>query len=165
MPTEVIFTWNALPDIQNYEYAVTNNAIPPANGSYTTITSHKEGGLIPNTPYFFHLRGNCSPQDQTGWATVQFNTPPLSISSIHGNSQFNMEVYPNPVTDVLNVAITGMRGATARMQIVDMSGKIVETVVVTSDRVQVNMAKLAAGMYLLKYADNENAGVIRIEKQ
>ena len=82
-----------------------------------------------------------------------------------GNNKVDLEVYPNPVTDVMTVTVSGRHGGSARMQLVDMSGKIVESLSVNEDKVEINTSKLAAGMYLLKYVDSENSGVLRIEKQ
>jgi hypothetical protein len=165
-PTWVGLSWAPVSGAMSYEYAITTSATPPsAGGSFITTTTYSQSGLTPNTLYFFHMRVLCSPSDRSNWSTVQFTTNPLTVGNINGNSKFNLEVYPNPVTDVMTVTVTGRRGASARMQLVDMSGKIVEVVSVNEDKVEINTSKLAAGMYLLKYVDSENAGVIRIEKQ
>ena len=149
----------------SYEFAITTDATPPSFGAFTSFTNYTATNLVSGTSYYFHLRAYCSESDRSAWKTVNFVPLPTGVNNVAGSDKFTLEAYPNPVSDVLHVKVTGKQGTTARMQLVDISGKIIQTILVEGNTAEVNTASMAAGMYLLRYVDSENAGVIRIEKQ
>jgi hypothetical protein len=112
------------------------------------------------------VRAFCSANDRSAWRTDSVFTKFLTdVPSVQGGGSFNIAVYPNPAEDVMNVDINGRNHASGRIQIVDMSGKVVQTVTTKADKVQLDLKGIASGVYLLKYVDSENSGVIRIKKQ
>ena len=159
------FSWSAVITAASYEYAITTSAVPPSFGAFTSLTNYTATSLVSGTNYYFHLRAYCSESDRSAWKTVNFVPLPTGVNNVNGNDKFTLEAYPNPVSDILHVKVTGKQGTTARMQLVDISGKIIQTILVEGNTAEVNTASMAAGMYLLRYVDSENAGVIRIEKQ
>jgi hypothetical protein len=160
------FSWSSVTGASAYEYAITSSPTPPTSGVYTSLSSYTALNLTSSTTYYFHVRAFCSNSDLSIWKTVDFTTlPDLGVPSVVGGGTFNVEVYPNPADDIMHVAISGRNGATGRIQIVDISGKVVQTVTTTTDKVDLDLTKLASGVYMLKYVDSENSGVIRIKKQ
>jgi len=57
----------------SFEYAVNTNAVPPASGTTTSLTSAFAGGLMPGTKYYLHVRKDCS-GNLSGWASYVFAT-------------------------------------------------------------------------------------------
>jgi len=164
-PTGASFSWPFVQGAQSYEYAVTTTATPPTGGgNFTSQTNVTVSNLVTGTPYFFHLRAYCSASDRTAWETIPFTPGTNSVNGALAGGAFFIELYPNPATDVLNVNITGRAGS-GRIQILDIAGKVVFTETLESDKSELNISSLPAGMYLLKYVDREHAGVLRVEKQ
>jgi hypothetical protein len=77
---------------------------------------------------------------------------------------FIVEAHPNPVSDVLTVKVYGVAAANASVTIMDLTGKIVSTVAVGNNEVKLNMSQLAQGSYLVKYSDNDNTQIIKVNK-
>jgi hypothetical protein len=78
---------------------------------------------------------------------------------------FNVEAYPNPVTDVLTVRLMGTPAANAVIVIADVTGKTVRTVALMGSSTEIDMSGLAQGMYLIKYSDAVHSQMIKVSKQ
>jgi hypothetical protein len=61
-----------------------------------------------------------------------------------------LEVFPNPVQNILNVDLKGIEGG-AVIQLFDINGTQVMSKRTSSVRSQMNLAKLPAGIYLMKF--------------
>ncbi|MBL7743162.1 MAG: fibronectin type III domain-containing protein [Chitinophagaceae bacterium] len=57
----------------SFEYAVTTSATPPVSGIISSLTSAFINGLLPGTPYFLHVRKDCSGV-ASGWSGFAFAT-------------------------------------------------------------------------------------------
>ena len=73
----------------------------------------------------------------------------------------NFSMYPNPVTDVLN--ITSINGLNANeIRVMDLTGKVVK---VQNNASSVNVADLATGTYLIEITTNEGKGTSKFIKK
>jgi Secretion system C-terminal sorting domain/Bacterial pre-peptidase C-terminal domain/Fibronectin type III domain len=61
-----------------------------------------------------------------------------------------VKVYPNPVSNVLNVSVLGDLSPKASLQITDASGKVVITKNIIQNPQAINISKLAKGVYIIK---------------
>ena len=82
-----------------------------------------------------------------------------------GGKGMSVQVYPNPVKQELNISIAGKADGQGRIQVLDVTGKVVATVMMHGNTAQVAMQHLPAGMYLIKYADNSHSSVTKITKE
>ncbi len=87
------------------------------------------------------------------------------VNAFVKSSGFEVNAYPNPVTDDLTVKISGMQGANASIQITDVTGKLIESIIMTGTTETISMSRLAKGIYLLKYSDANHTQTIRVNKQ
>jgi hypothetical protein len=90
---------------------------------------------------------------------------PIVTATVKAGAAFYVEAYPNPVTDVLTVRVMGTPAANAAVVITDISGKLIRSVSLSLNRVEVNMSDLAAGVYMLKYTDAAHSQTMKITKQ
>jgi hypothetical protein len=67
-------SWTAMPGATNYQYIVTNTAVPPT-GTGTTITgvSTPLAGLNPGSQYYVHVKTNCG-GTMSCWSSTGFMT-------------------------------------------------------------------------------------------
>jgi hypothetical protein len=83
-----------------------------------------------------------------------------AISSI-----FSIKAYPNPAHDFVNLHLNGVSSPKGKVFIIDLSGKVIKTQVITATDTKIDMAGLATGVYLLKYADGVHDARFRIIKK
>jgi hypothetical protein len=88
------------------------------------------------------------------------------VSANVKESNFEIGVYPNPVINELSVRIKEATIANAKISIIDVTGKTVETKTLTtaSETVTFDMSKYPAGLYLLNYNDGNNQKVVKFNK-
>jgi hypothetical protein len=77
----------------------------------------------------------------------------------------NLITYPNPVTDVLNVDLTGVTGEGA-ISILTIEGKVVQSQSTNGNSmVKINLSHLSQGIYLCRYSSTVEIKTVRIIKQ
>ena len=163
-PTTASFAWSYVSGAQQYQYSVTSNSTPVSGNTYTSLNNVKVISLTPGTPYYFHVRAYCSPSDLSAWETTSFSTAQVSVESISSGKGYDVVVYPNPVKDMLNVEISGTMNGKGILMLYDLSGKLLQTVEMTSEKAILDLNPLAPGMYLLKYRDSESGGIMKVQK-
>lgn len=93
------------------------------------------------------------------------NDERISYSSIAVLEKINqniVHIFPNPVTDVLN--INNLKNFTL-YQVIDMSGKIIQEQTLLTNNISLNTNSLAKGNYLLKLFSNDDVQTIKFIKE
>ena len=161
--TSASLSWGSVSGAMNYEYALDTTTAPPAFGTATSQTNFTATGLSPNTFYCLHVRAICSTSDISTWSTQCFTTNPTGIEEVATNGLL-VDVFPNPVSEAVTVKLTGNKTGSARVLLTDLSGKINRVYSVDQNELRIDVRDLAAGIYILKYADDVNSSVFRIQK-
>jgi Secretion system C-terminal sorting domain len=82
-----------------------------------------------------------------------------------GENTMGLNVYPNPVQDVLTINLSNV-SASATVQLFDLQGSFVSApIAINSTSVNVNMADYADGVYILKVTSNGATEEVRVVKQ
>jgi hypothetical protein len=83
--------------------------------------------------------------------TITITKQTGSVRSLTENAEL-VEVYPNPVNDVLQISFETVNLMGTEVQIMDMQGKVLSQTLqpVGSSRYQLNMAQLRDGVYIIK---------------
>ena len=76
-----------------------------------------------------------------------------------------VKVYPNPVSNILNVSVLGVIGAEASLQITDVNGKTVLTKSIISNPQAIDISSLAKGVYIIKVNNNGKEITSKFTKQ
>lgn len=136
-----------------------------------TGTSFENIGSIPgsgNAPFNYHFIDE-NPFAGTNYYRLKLislnGTDKYSIivsATVNGDN-FSLSAYPNPVYENLSLEINGA-GPAAKMQLVDVTGNIIQQMNVTNGRSVIPMKQLAQGMYLLKFQDNNHNKTLKIYK-
>ena len=91
-------------------------------------------------------------------SVVQGVQQPFEISTISGIEDYkislNLQAYPNPTSDYLILSIDKMELASFNFQLFDLTGKSIESKVVTSPKEIIHMESLANATYFLKVSRN-----------
>ena len=85
-------------------------------------------------------------------------------ATVRANGVLLISAHPNPVTKLLTVRLSAEPGINANLLLMDVTGKLMEKIQVTGTVTDINMAEYAPGIYVLKYADDQNTQTIRINK-
>ncbi len=80
---------------------------------------------------------------------------PLSVNEFVVD---NFKFYPNPVKDVLNLEFDSSLLTNCEVQLFGMDGRLIQTEILTKglQKIQLHLANLQKGLYLLKFKKNDN---------
>jgi hypothetical protein len=73
-------------------------------------------------------------------------------------------VFPNPASDYLNLLLPGIPGANSKLQLMDITGKIIQTIKLYNTREVLDIRFLPGGVYMLKITDGVNSKSIKFIK-
>jgi hypothetical protein len=74
------------------------------------------------------------------------------------------EVYPNPASHYLYISLNSVPGANSKLQLMDMTGKIIQTVKMYKTREVLDISFLPDGLYNLNYTDGVYSKFIKFIK-
>lgn len=121
-----------------------NYTLTDAAGTMLTSGGGAFGSSQSNT---FCLSGGVAQLQDDDSEYMRQNTPSMA----------SLNVFPNPVSDQLNISYFNNNNAEMQLQIIDMNGKIVQHInaVTNSQNMQFDVSHLMSGMYFLRLISNE----------
>jgi hypothetical protein len=89
----------------------------------------------------------------------------LSVTlGISENNLLSFEMYPNPVSDLLNIQLpTGTEKA--EVSVFDYTGRLVSSKTISSNNTAIDVQKISRGIYMIRVATNTKIGVQRFIKK
>ncbi|RYZ53739.1 MAG: T9SS type A sorting domain-containing protein, partial [Sphingobacteriales bacterium] len=87
------------------------------------------------------------------------------IAKVNNTNGFSVEVFPNPVSDLLHVSVSGAVSANATVALTDVTGKVISMMNVKDNAAVFNMNGMAAGLYLVRFTDGERTTSVKVNKQ
>lgn len=97
------------------------------------------------------------PSNMNGTVTV------ISTAGISENNLLSFEMYPNPVSDLLNIQLpTGTEKA--EVSVFDYTGRLVSSKTISSNDTAIDVQKLSKGIYLIRVASDAKIGAQRFVK-
>lgn len=112
---------------------------------------------VTNTTFYVVNTGDLSNYTMT--------TEPLSVSLVSGcflsvdeAMSISFDMYPNPVStdNQLTIQLRNNALSGEAIQLTDLSGAVIQLVQVESSTIEMTIPKVAAGMYLINYLDQNN---------
>jgi len=102
----------------------------------------------------------CDPHDGNMNGTVTVT----STAGISENNLLSFEMYPNPVSDLLNIQLpTGTEKA--EVSVFDYTGRLVSSKIISSNDTAIDVQKISRGIYMIRVATNTKIGVQRFIKK
>ena len=163
--TTARISWAPIATAYGYEYAVSINNVPPQKGNLTNSTTVVLQGLTPKTTHYVFVRSRCNPTPLSEWAKGNLKTQAYVTVKDVSNEKVSIDAFPNPVLDKLTIQLNGQRSKNPKLQVIDLTGKTVYSASVTSDKTVINTNDLPAGLYIIKYSDDQHNEVTRVTKQ
>lgn len=87
---------------------------------------------------------------------------PVVTATLNADNIFSVSAYPNPAKNNAQIKIVGMLQADATLQFLDVTGKVVKTVAVKNNSMQVDLSELPMGVYTLKYQDSLHTTISKL---
>jgi len=148
------------------DHALSNPLILKVCGSGTIHNSIDPLGIY-NTLYTFPSGDHVIPWTEIDNVTIPFVSDFLyttldcygGMTSVSQND-LNVEVYPNPVRDVLNIVVSGLN---QNIQVFNMLGECYPLDLYDGGRVDVSF--LAPGVYYIEFKTRDNLEVVKFVKQ
>lgn len=72
------------------------------------------------------------------------------------------KIYPNPVHDIISIYVPANSAATTTISLYDVAGRVIKSTGVAAGTIQLNVANLPTGTYLLKLANNNQVTTEKI---
>lgn len=160
--TTATINWEAQtePTSLGYFYGFNTTNTPPAATPMAPpgFTASLEN-LLPDTEYFAFVRTFCGSL-MSDWVSVPFTTP--AVAGLNNAAFAGFKAYPNPVNDLLtvdnNIAID-------KIEIYNVTGQLILQQEVKSRSVQINVAKITSGAYLLNIYAGDSRKNVKFIKQ
>ncbi len=125
------------------------------NANLTAPTTESLIGLTVGDTYYVQVWSNSSEQ---GTFTLRLTDPGLGTDSF----ETNFVVYPNPVTDVLNLSYTQ---PIDKVQVINLLGQEVITKNLNLNEGQVDFSTVTEGVYFVKITSNNLVKTLRVIKK
>ncbi|GAL84501.1 hypothetical protein MYP_1729 [Sporocytophaga myxococcoides] len=133
-----------------------------------TLNLNYDDGAIPDTLIIMISTG---PESHSGFNGTTFTIDDLSYTTVTGLSHpisrlYSGKTYPNPAT--IEVNFKDLPSESRLIVVKDLSGKMVKTLSLTSDNINLETSELNSGMYLYTVLDSEEnvlyTGKLNIKK-
>ena len=103
----------------------------------------------------------CDPHAGNMYGTV---TVTSSTAGISENKLLSFEMYPNPVSDKLNIQLPS-GSEKAEVSIFDYTGRLVSSKTISSNDTSIDVQSISNGIYIIRVASNTKIGVQRFIKK
>ena len=120
---------------------------------YTTnnTNSYTITNLTGKTNYEIQVQANCGDGNLSDWsASITAQTTDVGIVNYLENS---ITLFPNPANDVVNVQSSMFQ--VQSIEVIDVYGKVINTVNVVDNPTRINVSGLANGMYFVRVTTDE----------
>jgi hypothetical protein len=89
---------------------------------------------------------------------------PSPLAVRNGLPQVTMQAYPNPATDALTLQVDDAQ-RTATAQLLDLTGRELQTIAVKNQQAVFSMGSLSAGVYMVRYRNDSGSKTIKVVKE
>ena len=103
----------------------------------------------------------CDPHAGNMYGTVTVTSYTAGISE---NKLLSFEMYPNPVSDKLNIQLPS-GSEKAEVSIFDYTGRLVSSKTISSNDTSIDVQSISNGIYIIRVASNTKIGVQRFIKK
>ena len=151
--------YDASNNLVAYTYSDVNGSYGFSNIAYGSYTVYPEVLGKQTTTATVSVDGTTPSLGNVG-ITVDSKTVTASVTGIETNTNefFNAVIYPNPVSEALNIEFSNLVNAKTTLAIFDATGRMVlsQNVALSTGKqqVRINTDKFPSGFYLIKISDN-----------
>ena len=147
--TTVILTWQQEPNTAT-EWQVNYRQTTESEWTSTiaNATTHTLTDLVPNVTYEFNVVAHCT----NGLTSDPSNTVTIQTDNVGVQNWLEKSVtlYPNPATEMVSVAVSDANIMITGVEVYNVYGQLINTIVSTENPLRINVSGLADGMYYVR---------------
>ena len=153
-----VSSWNLRYRKQGDEQFITKNT-----ESHTYVINN----LLPETTYEIQVQADCGDDNESQWSELITETTLPDDVGVNSYLENSIVLYPNPAKEVVNVQCTmnNVQFNGAKIEVLDVYGKLLQTLKVSSETTRINVSGLANGMYFVRVTTEQGAVTKRFVKQ
>ena len=141
----ISIAWDADANVSSW-----NIQYRPVGGTLATATTNTNSytitGLTGLTTYEIQVQANCGDGNLSDWTAAI--TPQTTNVGIEDYLRNSVILFPNPAKEVINVQCT--MNNVQSVEVIDVYGKVINTISVTDNPTRINVSGLANGMYFVR---------------
>lgn len=128
-----------------------------------TTTYYQLSGLASNTTYELQVRSVCDNETTSEWSGSLYVTTTGIVNYLQGQ----ISLSPNPAKEYVNVQCTMNNGSLegAEIEVLDMYGKLLQTIEISSENTPINVSSLASGVYFVRVNTKQGSATKRFMKE
>ena len=101
------------------------------------------------------LKSNCPTARMISYTSTSYET-----------QGWDVQTYPNPVKDIINLKIDGLTTDKISIKIIDIHGRVLKTMMIEShDNSQINVSDLTTGNYFIEVKQGQKVKMIKVFKE
>lgn len=156
----ISLAWDANDNVEswNVRYRVQGTEAWTTEVAY--VSTHTINSLTPLTTYEMQVQADCGAGNVSDWTASVVET----TVGINNYLESNVNLYPNPAKEYVDVRIDGDMNVTA-MEVYDVFGKLINTVSVIENPTRINVSNLANGMYFVRVTTEQGVVTKRFLKK
>ena len=147
--TTVILTWQQEPNTAT-EWQVNYRQTTESEWTSTiaNATTHTLTDLVPNVTYEFNVVAHCT----NGLTSDPSNTVTIQTDNVGVQNWLEKSVtlYPNPAMEMVSVEISDANIMITGVEVYNVYGQLINTIVSTENPLRINVSGLADGMYYVR---------------
>ena len=91
---------------------------------------------------------------KSGCNQKTYFTVPLTVQDLNKSTDASINVYPNPATELINIAINTVIEGSFEVEVVNMTGQQMSQAITQTHKATIDVAKLPAGIYMVNCYNN-----------
>lgn len=163
-PTQVKVKWQQVADAASYRIRYRPIGAP----AWTTVkasatkSSRILSGLTCDTNYEWQIRVNCIDGSSSDWCEMQYFTPASCRLEAEAETVTQVELFPNPSSGMMQVALDGFGSDALEAVIFNMQGMALRSFVLDQQELQViSVDDLPPGNYFMRVTDGRLSHTVR----
>ena len=143
-------SWNENVNVNSW-----NIRYRPQNGQWISATSstnqYSVSGLAAETSYEVQVQADCGDNNLSEWSDLL--TVTTLVDGLNSYLLNSIAIFPNPANDY--VMVQSSRFNVQSVEVIDVYGKVINTVNVVDNPTRINVSGLANGMYFVRVTTDE----------
>ena len=121
-------------------------------------------GLVADADYEYRVRLNCNDNEWSAYNTLYFHSL-AAVAPRNAQELTGVRLYPNPASDVLNIAYDNELGTEVTVEVFDILGRAIISEISNDNQIVLNINQLAKGSYVVSIVTDGKQSIQKFVKK